>query len=195
MATAIEYLKAAMGQVSIHSPLGRWMQKVSQELAGSVAAQDFAIVKRVNDQGQIGVGDAIHFNVMGENQGGLTLDGGTGVITLNADTTYILRAEGALSSFSDANAGELDFQWTDAAGVALQSGGMDCGKSMMVPTTHTGGGGGSPLASNSVVEMIYRTGSTLASRQVKVTYTSGTGTANPLGGKWWAIVQALPRAA
>lgn len=194
----LDYLKAAAGEVSLFSSIGQWMQAVSQQLDSSDAASpDFMIVKRVNDQGQIGVGTSIKFNAVGENQGNLALDAGTGTITLNAGTTYLLRAEGALSAFSDANAGELDFQWTDTNGNPLQSGGIDCGKSMMVPTTHTGGGGGSPLASNSVIEFIYAVppGATLAQRQVRVTYTSGTGTANPLGSKWWAIVQAIPRAA
>lgn len=194
MATAIEVLKAATSQLQLSSPLGRWAQKVSQLLSSSgVFAPDFMFVKRVGDQGQIGVGDAIHFNAVVDSQGGLTVDGGTGVITLNANKTYLLRSEGALSSFSDSAAGELDFQWTDASGVTLQGATGDSPKSMMVPTTHTGGGGGSPLAGNSVIEMVYRTGSTLASRQVKVTDASGTGTANPLGGKWWAMVQEIPR--
>lgn len=193
-----DYLKAAAGEVSLFSSIGRWMQAVSQQLDSSNASSpDFMYVKRVGDQGQIGVGTSIKFNTIGENQGNLALDGGTGTITLNAGTTYLLRAEGALSAFSDAAAGELDFQWTDTTGTPLQSsGGVDCPKSMMVPTTHTGGGGGSPLAGNSVIEFIYAVppGATLAQRQVRVTYTSGTGTANPLGGKWYAVVQAIPRA-
>lgn len=176
MSRLLDLLKAAAGEGSLSSALGRWRQAVSQELE----PLQYAYAKNSNAQ----AGITTNTRLILESNGlvsGIPRDPGSGEAwVLTEGKLYLLRGVGHFNTFSDAVNGALRIQWVDDTGTPLVSGTADCPGAFFYPTTNTGA-----QSSAAGVEILYRP-STPTNATVSLRCTNATGTATMPQSAWSA---------
>lgn len=182
----LDLLKAAAGESSLHSRLGRWRQAVSDQIDSGVAVStpaDYINSKNSAQQAFVAQDNNIvvdqEINVRGITRPSVT------VFQLTPGKTYHLIAHARFNTFSDQVQGVLALRWVDDSNANIPTTGPDAIASRHLPTTNT-----DVLSEDPVAEVIYTVPDTVAGSQVKLRCTSATGTATlPANGVSVTIVE------
>lgn len=183
----LDYLKAAAGEVSLFSAVGRWMQAVSQSLdqvSGSgLSAPDYGEAKMVTPQTINGTTN-LRLDGVGLVRG-IAYDPSIGTWTLNAGSTYLLRGHGYADTWGSAADG-MKIQWVDDNNVVLQNS-IDCPPAQIIPPNSSGNNSIEPTT-----EFLYTAPAVLSGRRVKLRVTNLSGSCRIPGSAFTAIVQQIP---
>lgn len=164
-----DLLKAATGEASLHSRLGLWRQKVSEQLDAFVAGAQYIQAKNAGEQAGVTQDSTIAVET-DINARGITRPDAF-AFQLTPGKTYHLIAHGRFTDFSDAAAGVLALQWVDDSNTAIPA--VTAPSSRHRPMTST-----VTSSEDSVTEAIYTVPASPASAsRVKVRCVAGTGTA------------------
>lgn len=196
--TLLDLLKAAAGEVSLHSRIGQWMLSVSTTADQSSAASfpDYLNARRGgSDQAGIGLNNNVIYNFIGANRG-IAYLADQGVAFLTRGKTYRISAHIGADTFSAGVNGSLTIQLVNGANIPLGpqvlvpgTGPMDSPKAVLVPPTST-----SDNTGITTIDFIYQvpTNATLDQTAVKMRCTAATGTATIRDGEGSLLIVEIP---
>lgn len=182
----LDLLKAAKGEHSTESRIGRWRKAVSQAIdTGTAVSTPADYINSKNSGAQVGVAQDNNIVVDQEiNVRGITRPSTT-AFQLTPGKTYHLLAHARFNAFSDPVQGVLALRWVDDNDANIPTTGPDAIASRHLPATNTDN-----LSEDPVVDVIYTCPNTVAGSQVKLRCTSATGTATlPSNGVSVTIVE------
>lgn len=183
----LDLLKAAAGEASLHSRLGKWRQAVSNQIdSGSAAPADYINSKNLNAHTPIAGGDNISVET-DINVRGITRPDAYS-FQLTPGKTYHMVFHARFTEFSDPATGRLSIRWVDDTGTFIPNpaDAPDPSPAEFYPLTST-----DPKTSDPTEEVIYTVPLSPASASiVRLNCIAATGTATlPANGSSVTIVE------
>lgn len=170
MGALLDFLKAAVGEASLHSRLGQWRQRISGvvDQIQTQQTRQYMQARRTIDQSFAAAGDVVLDDVP-TSVGGLAYDTATGLWTLDADTTYELEFFGFFANFGAAG-DVVQTEWVDSTNTTL-----------VTPFGATFGGYFTPgglstigASNKPVSKVLYHTGAVQEVVKIRVTNVTST---------------------